>query len=169
MVITIVFYHPLHVPLGPTHLLLDLSLPFPFEPPLHTKARAKPMCFAFKGDCIHHLPLAIASLLFLQRCSKISKLAHGLVPPLFGAMGCCLLPLLPLLLSIPSECESALRSLLSLLFCLLAHEHPLLVVGVSRWVLALCPSAETHTAAPTPYRILQAHVKRCAFWRMNTL
>src|SRR5437899_1274901 len=41
MVITIVVDHPLDVPLSPAHLLFFLAFPFPFEPALHLKARAK--------------------------------------------------------------------------------------------------------------------------------
>ncbi len=110
------------VPLGPTHLLLRCSCSFPFEPTLQTKARTKPMDVSFKGDRIHHLPIAIASFLFLQRCSKLGQVAQGLVPLLFGTVCCCVLPLLPLLLSKTRQCQSALRSLLSFLFCLLTHE-----------------------------------------------
>ncbi len=125
--------HPLDMALSPTHLFFDLSLSFPFEPSLQTKARAKMMVLPLKGDLID-CPLTPIDIYFLlvQRCSKISKLAHGLVPLLFGTVCCCVLPLLPLLLSISSKCQSALRSLLSLLFCLLAHENPSFVGGASR-------------------------------------
>jgi hypothetical protein len=122
VVITIIVYHPLDVPLGPTHLPLRCSCSFPFEPPLQMKARTKPMYFALKGDRIHHLPIAIASLVFLQWCSKLGKVAQGLVPLLFGMVCCCALPMLPLLLSKTRQCQSALGSLLSFLFRLLTHE-----------------------------------------------
>jgi hypothetical protein len=122
MVITIIVYHPLDVPLGPTHLLLRYSCLFSFEPPLQAKARTEPMYFSFKCDCIHHLPTTLASLVFLHCCSKIGKEAQGLVPPLFGTMGGTALPLLPKLVPETFECQSALRSLLSFLFCLLTHD-----------------------------------------------
>ena len=41
MVINIVLDHPLDVTLGPAHLLFFLACPFPFEPALHPKVRAK--------------------------------------------------------------------------------------------------------------------------------
>ncbi len=77
-----------------------------------------------KGDLID-CPLTVIDTFFVlvEGCSKIGKVAQGLVPLLFGAVCCCLLPLLPLLLSRTRECESALRSLLSFLFRLLVHEH----------------------------------------------
>ena len=127
MIITIMFEHPLHVVLSPTHLLFDLSLSFPFEPPLQTKTRGKLMVVSLKADLID-CPLTVIDTFFVlvQGRSKISKVAQGLVPLLFGAVCCSLLPLLPLLLSRTCECESALRSLLSFLFRLLVHEHLIL-------------------------------------------
>jgi hypothetical protein len=124
MIITIMFDHPLHMALSPTHLFFDLSLSFPFEPPLQTKTRAKLMVLPLKADLID-CPLTVLDTFFMlvQGCSKIGKVAQGLVPLLFGALCCSLLPLLPLLLSRTRECESALRSLLSCLFRLLVHEH----------------------------------------------
>src|SRR2546430_6311418 len=50
VVIAIVVDHPLDVPLGPAHLLFFLAFPFPFEPALHPKARAKAKGLALKGD-----------------------------------------------------------------------------------------------------------------------
>ncbi len=124
LVITVIRDHPLDVALSTTHVFFFLAPSFPFEPPLQTKTRAKMMLLPLKGDLIHRPLTAIyTSFVLVQRCSKIGKLAHGLVPLLFGAVCCCLLPLLPLLLSITSERESALRSLLSFLFRLLAHGH----------------------------------------------
>ena len=124
MIITIMFDHPLHVTLSPTHLFFDLSLSFPFEPPLQTKTRAKLMVLPLKGDLID-CPLTVIDTFFMlvQGCSKIGKVAQGLVPLLFGTVCCCVLSLLPLLLSRTRECELALRSLLSFLFRLLVHEH----------------------------------------------
>jgi hypothetical protein len=124
LVITIIFEHPLHVALSPTHLFFDLSLSFPFEPPLQTKTRAKLMVLPLKGDLID-CPLTVLDTFFVlvQGCSKISKLAQGLAPLLFGAVCGSLLPLLPLLLSRTREGESALRTLLSFVFGLLVHEH----------------------------------------------
>ena len=52
VIITIMFDHPLHVALSPTHLIFDLSLSFPCEPPLQTKMRAKLMVLPLKGDLI---------------------------------------------------------------------------------------------------------------------
>ncbi len=108
--------------LSPTHLYFFLALSFPFEPPLQTKTRAKMMVLPLKGDFIDHPLTAIdMSFLLVQGCSKIGKVAQGLVPLTIGALGSCLLPLLPLLLSVTGEGEPALRSLLSFLFRLLAH------------------------------------------------
>src|SRR5262249_45436978 len=124
VIITIMFDHPLHVALSPTHLFFDPSLSFPFEPSLQTKTRAKLMVLPLKGDLIN-CPLTIIDTFFVlvQGCSKIGKVAHGLVPLLFSTVCCSLLPLLPLLLSRTRKCESALGSLLSFLFRLLVHEH----------------------------------------------
>ncbi len=131
MIITIIFDHPPDVALSPTHLVFFLVLSFPFEPPLQTKASAKQMFLPLKGDFIDcPLPAIDTYFLLVQGCSKICKVAQGLVPLTFGALCCCVLPLLPLLLSRTGEGESALRSLLSFLFCLLAH-------GPSTFLLAL--------------------------------
>ncbi len=124
VIITIIHYHPLHVALSPTQLFFDLSLLFPCEPPLQTKTRAKMRVLPLKGDLIDRSITIIDTFFVLfQGCSKIGKVAQGLVPLLFGAVCCCLLPLLPLLLSRTRECEPALRSLLSFLFRLLVHRY----------------------------------------------
>jgi hypothetical protein len=121
--------HPLDVPLGPTHLLFFLAFPFPFEPALHPKARAKVRGLALKGDLIDRLLLVVSRFCVLfYRCSKIGKVAQGLVPLALGTLCRRLLPLLTLLLSQTCEGESALRPLLSFLFRLLAHRTPHLVV-----------------------------------------
>ena len=136
MIITIILDHPLDVALSPAHLVFDLSLSFPFEPPLQTKARAKQMFLPLKGDFIDR-PLTAIDMYFLlvQGCSKIGKVAHGLVPLLFGALCSCALPLLPLVLSVTGEGEPALRSLLSFLFRLLAHGPLIFLVCTSVEVL----------------------------------
>ncbi len=142
MIITIIFDHPLDVPLSPTHLVFDLSLSFPFEPPLQTKARAKQAFLPLKGDFIDCPLKAIdTSFLLVEGCSKIGKVVQGLVPLTFGALCCCVLPLLPVLLSRTGECESALRSLLSFLFRLLAH-GPLICLA--------CASVEVLLRHPIP-------------------
>jgi hypothetical protein len=124
VIITIIGDHPLDVALSPTHLFFDLSLSFSFEPSLQTKVRTKQMVLPLKGDLIRCPLTAIyTSFVLVQGCSKNVKLAHGIVPLLFGAVCCCSLPLLPLLLSVTSKCESALRSLLSFLFRFLAHGY----------------------------------------------
>ena len=55
LVIDIVLDHPPDVPLSPAHVLLFLAFPFPFEPALHPKARAKASRLALKGDLIDRL------------------------------------------------------------------------------------------------------------------
>ena len=85
MVITIVADHPLDVPLRPTHLLFFLAFPFPFEPALHPKARAKVRGLALKGDFIDRLLLvAWRFFVLFYRCSQIGEMAQRLVPPLLG-------------------------------------------------------------------------------------
>jgi hypothetical protein len=125
MVITIVVDHPLDVPLGPAHLLFFLAFPFPFEPALHPKARAKVRGLALKGDLIDRLLLIVYRFFVLfYRCSQIGKVAQRLVPPLLGTVCSRLLPLLALLLSEAREGESALRPLLSFLLRHLLHRTP---------------------------------------------
>ncbi len=98
------------------------------------------MVLPLKGDLID-CPITVIDTFFLlvQGCSKIGKVAQGLVPLLLGALGSCLLPLLPLLLSRAGEGEPALRSLLSFLFRLLAHEHLIFLACASVEVLLRHP------------------------------
>ena len=108
MVITIVVDHPLDVPLSPAHLLFFLAFAFPFEPALHTKARAKVRGLALKGNFINRLLLVVYRFFVLfYRCSQFCKVAKRLVPALLGPVCSRLLPLLALLLSVAREGESA--------------------------------------------------------------
>ena len=125
MVITIVVDHPLDVPLSPADLLFFLAFPFPFEPALHPKARAKVSGLALKGDLIDRPLLAVSRFLVLfDCCSQLGKLAQRLVPALLCTSCCRFLPLLALVLSEAGQGESALRPLLSFLLRLLPHRVP---------------------------------------------
>lgn len=125
MVINIVLDHPLDVPLSPVHLLFFLAFPFPFEPALHPKARAKVRGLALKGDLIDRLLLAISRFFVLFYLgSQFGKVAQRLVPALLGTVCSRLLPLLALLLSEVREGESALRPFLSFLLRHLLHRIP---------------------------------------------
>ena len=122
MVITIVVDHPLDVPLSPAHLLFFLAFPFPFEPALHPKARAKARGLALKGDLIDRLLIVTPHFfVFFYGCSQLGKVAQRLVPVLPCTVCSRLLPLLALLLSEARQGESALRPLLSFLLRLLPH------------------------------------------------
>ena len=146
MVITIVVDHPLDVPLSPAHLLFFLAFPFPFEPVLHLKARAKVRGLALKGDFIDRLLLVISRFFVLfYRCSQIGKVAQRLVPALLGTVCSRLLPLLALLLSEACEGESALGPLLSFLLRHLLHKTPHRVVLKCLLVL---PSQDTYQFLP---------------------
>ncbi len=125
MIVAIVLDHPPDVSLGPAHLLFFLALPFPFEPALHPKARAKARGLAPKGDLIDRLlPIVSRLCVLFDRCSQIGELAQRLVPALPCTVSSRLLPLLALLLSEAREGESALRALLSFLLRLLLHRTP---------------------------------------------
>jgi hypothetical protein len=129
MVVAIVVDHPLDMPLSPAHLLFFLAFPFPFEPALHLKARAKVKGLALKGDLIDRLLLVVSRFFVLfYRCSQIGKVAQRLVPLLPCTVCSHLLPRLPLLLSEARQGESALRALLSFLLRLLLHRTPHRVV-----------------------------------------
>jgi hypothetical protein len=56
--------HPLDVPLSIAHLLFFLAFPFPLEPALHTKARAKVRDLALKGDFVFSLSSPASSCCF---------------------------------------------------------------------------------------------------------
>jgi hypothetical protein len=129
VVIDIVLDHPADVPLGPTHLLLFLALPFLFEPALYPKARAKVRGLALKGDLVDRPLLAVSRFLVLfDGCSQLGKLAQRFVPLVLCTSCCRLLPLLALVLSEARECESALSALLSFLLRLWLHSTPCRVV-----------------------------------------
>ncbi len=125
VVINIVLDHPPDVPLSQAHLLFFLACPFPFEPPLHPKARAKVRGLAFKGDLIDRLLLFVSRFFVLfERCSQLGKLAQRFVPPLPTGLGSRLLPLLTFLLAEARQSEPALCALLSFLLRLLLHRTP---------------------------------------------
>jgi hypothetical protein len=125
MVINIVLDHPPDVPLGPAHLLFFLAFPFPFEPALHPKARAKVGGLALKGDLIDRpLPVIFRFFVLLYRCSQIRKVAQRLVPPLLGTVSSRLLPLLTLLLSEARQGESALHLGHAFFLRLSFHRNP---------------------------------------------
>src|SRR5260221_2859425 len=133
MVITIVVDHPLNVPLSPAHLLFFLAFPFPFEPALNPKARAKVRGLSLKGDFIDPLLLVISRFFVLFYLgSQFGKVAQRLVPALLGTVCSRLLPLLALLLS--EACEaSRLWARCCRFFFVICFTEPRIV-----WCLSAC-------------------------------
>src|SRR5438067_7364436 len=78
MVITILVDHPLDVPLSPAHLLFFLAFPFPFEPALHPKARAKVRGLALKGDFIDRLLLVAKRFVVSRNPYQLAADIYGI-------------------------------------------------------------------------------------------
>jgi hypothetical protein len=92
---------------------------------LDTKMRLKPMHFSLKVDLIERFLDAINRfLILLHRRTKLSQLALRIAPPFFCTQRKCSLTLLSFLLALASKGKSTLGSLLSFLFCFLAHSTP---------------------------------------------
>src|SRR5215469_12478626 len=84
------------------------------------------MHFSLKMDFIERLLDPINRFLILLHCrAKFSQLLLRLAPPFFRTQCKCPSTLLSFLLALASKGKATLSSLLSFLFCLLAHELPL--------------------------------------------
>ncbi len=122
MIIAVMVNHPLHVPLGPAHVLLCEAAPGPLQPALDVQTAAIAMGAPLEGNYIAGIGVAVCGWsALLERCSECCELAQGLWPSVFCPLCSRCLAACPFLLLMTSERQSTLRSLLPFLFCLCAH------------------------------------------------
>ena len=122
MIITVIVDHPLHVPLGPAHVLLCETVPGPLQPALDMQTAAIAMGAPLEGNHIAGIGVAVCGWsALLERCSECGELTQGLWPSVFCSLCSHRLAANSFLLLMTSERQSTLRSLLPFLFCLCAH------------------------------------------------
>ncbi len=122
MIITVIFNHPLHMPLRPAHMVLFDATLGPFQPTLYLQTAAKARGALLEGHHIFKTGVAITRCSVLLECrSQRSQLPQGRLPLVFCPLCRRCLAACSFLLLVTSECQATLCALLSFLFRLCSH------------------------------------------------